>query len=194
MKKRVKLLTTIASLCLAVALMAFGVYAATSSQLKVGSTVSFTTTNVAVKYTVEVTHSANVTVDETTAEKDEYTTKYSQTISYGVEADDANADWNVGTYTFGNDATADDYVTYTITIENLGENAFQVKATGIPAKGAAANNFTIDVTNDDNLGAEAVSISGKDSAVVVVTYKITDLTKDATDATLALQFDVAKTF
>ena len=42
MKKRVKLLTTIASLCLAVALMAFGVYAATSATLTVSGTVNFT--------------------------------------------------------------------------------------------------------------------------------------------------------
>lgn len=41
MKKRVKLLTTIASLCLAVALMAFGVYAATTASITVNSTVSF---------------------------------------------------------------------------------------------------------------------------------------------------------
>ena len=42
MKKRVKLLTTIASLCLAVALMAFGVYAATQQTMAVSSNVSFT--------------------------------------------------------------------------------------------------------------------------------------------------------
>ena len=41
MKKRVKLLTTIASLCLAVALMAFGVYAASSATVAVTSTVTF---------------------------------------------------------------------------------------------------------------------------------------------------------
>ena len=45
MKKRVKLLTTIASLCLAVALMAFGVYAATTAGFNVTGTVSFTAAN-----------------------------------------------------------------------------------------------------------------------------------------------------
>ena len=44
MKKRVKLLTTIASLCLAVALMAFGVYAAANVTFTTTSTVSFTAT------------------------------------------------------------------------------------------------------------------------------------------------------
>ena len=54
MKKRVKLLTTIASLCLAVALMAFGVYAASSSTLTVSSSVSFTSNEVQVKWTWSV--------------------------------------------------------------------------------------------------------------------------------------------
>ena len=44
MKKRFKLITTIASLCLAVALMAFGVYAAAVTDLKVTGTISFVST------------------------------------------------------------------------------------------------------------------------------------------------------
>ena len=54
MKKRVKLLTTIASLCLAVALMAFGVYAATASSLAVNSTVSFTSQDIEVIWTYNI--------------------------------------------------------------------------------------------------------------------------------------------
>ena len=41
MKKRVKLFTTIASLCMAVALMAFGVYAAKNTTVTVNSTVQY---------------------------------------------------------------------------------------------------------------------------------------------------------
>lgn len=47
MKKKVKLFTTIASLCLAVSLMAFGVYAATSITAKVSGSISFTSTEIA---------------------------------------------------------------------------------------------------------------------------------------------------
>ena len=39
--KKFKLFTTIASLCLAVALMVFGVYAATQASVKIGSTITF---------------------------------------------------------------------------------------------------------------------------------------------------------
>ena len=46
MKKRAKIITTIASLCLAVALMAFGVYAATQVSFNVASKVSFTVRDV----------------------------------------------------------------------------------------------------------------------------------------------------
>ena len=53
MKKKVKLFTTIASLCLAVALMAFGVYAATSVSFTISSKVSFTVSDVFVNVTGE---------------------------------------------------------------------------------------------------------------------------------------------
>ena len=46
MKKRFKLFATIASLCLAVALMAFGVYAATSISLTVSGNVGFTASGI----------------------------------------------------------------------------------------------------------------------------------------------------
>lgn len=46
MKKKVKLFTTIASLCLAVALMAFGVYAALQANLTVSGSIKFTATGV----------------------------------------------------------------------------------------------------------------------------------------------------
>lgn len=46
MKKKVKLFTTIASLCLAVALMAFGVYAALQTNLTVSGSIKFTATGV----------------------------------------------------------------------------------------------------------------------------------------------------
>ena len=46
MKKKIKIFSTIASLCLAVALMAFGVYAAASIKLTATSTVTFKATEI----------------------------------------------------------------------------------------------------------------------------------------------------
>ena len=52
MKKKVKLFSTIASLCLAVALMAFGVWAASSTNFGVSSKVIYTVTGqVKMEYT-----------------------------------------------------------------------------------------------------------------------------------------------
>ena len=51
MKKGFKLVTTVASLVLAGALLAFGVYAATSSTLTINSTVTFTSEDVQVNVT-----------------------------------------------------------------------------------------------------------------------------------------------
>ena len=52
MKRKFKLLTSVASLCLAVALMAFGVYAATAPKVTISGTVSFNATNVFATVTV----------------------------------------------------------------------------------------------------------------------------------------------
>ena len=52
MKRKFKLLTSVASLCLAVALMAFGVYAAAAPKVTISGTVSFNATNVFATVTV----------------------------------------------------------------------------------------------------------------------------------------------
>ena len=60
MKKRAKIITTIASLCLAVALMAFGVYAATQVSFNVASKVSFTVRDVFVDIAGKIEFQDNV--------------------------------------------------------------------------------------------------------------------------------------
>ncbi len=50
MKKRFKIITTIASLCLAVTLMAFGVYAATQSTMEISSRVTFVAKDIQVTW------------------------------------------------------------------------------------------------------------------------------------------------
>ena len=52
MKRKFKLLTSVASLCLAVALMAFGVYAAATPKVTISGSVSFNATNVFATVTV----------------------------------------------------------------------------------------------------------------------------------------------
>lgn len=58
MKRKFKLITSVASLCLAVALMAFGVYAATAPSVTVNGSVSFAASNVLASYKAEQAEAA----------------------------------------------------------------------------------------------------------------------------------------
>ena len=152
MKKKVKLFSTIASLCLAVALMAFGVWAAKTASVGVTSTI---------KYTVSGQVQANITIEV------KYDTKYVDTNTNTEELTQCSSNpqdgeetgstklcrkWErkqsagenglnltgsdilkLGTYKFNGDAVArktgaDSQVTngtqvvYVITIENLSVN------------------------------------------------------------------------
>ena len=59
MKRKFKLFATVASLCLSVALMAFGVYAAAQVTYNVKGTVSYTANNVLVKVTTTLAPATN---------------------------------------------------------------------------------------------------------------------------------------
>lgn len=67
MKRKFKLLTSVASLCVAVALMAFGVYAAATPEVKLSGTVSFTAENVIADVIVKVDGVVHDTVELTAA-------------------------------------------------------------------------------------------------------------------------------
>lgn len=118
MKKKVKLFSTIASLCLAVALMAFGVWAATTAQFGISGKVTFTATQ-NVKATVAGV--ANVGGDNTQF-KAEKAPATPETVT--LVGNEANPYTN-NTIAFGDaveieakDATKEIYYYYTITITN----------------------------------------------------------------------------
>ena len=82
MKNKITLFSTIASLCLVVALMAFGVYAATSLTLGMNSKVSFSVSEVYAKVTVSTQineETANATVFQNYTVTGE---AYSQSLDY----------------------------------------------------------------------------------------------------------------
>ncbi len=114
MKKKVKLFTTIASLCLAVALMAFGVYAATTASLNVTSSVAFTSTTVLIDVEGKVEGYATLAEDG----KATYThaSDNTQVTAY-------NDTWAIGAMTF-DEAHAE--ITYTVKITNKSEFAIAV--------------------------------------------------------------------
>lgn len=129
MKKKVKLFSTIASLCLAVALMAFGVYAATNLSLKMTSKVSFSVSEVYAKVTVSTqinSETAETTVLENYTVADN---SYSQSLDYFLSnvkddtkqykgtGDDAVA-FDLGTLEFKNTGTTEQpKITYKVVVE-----------------------------------------------------------------------------
>ena len=134
MKKRVKLLTTIASLCLAVALMAFGVYAATQSTLTVNSTISFTSTDVKVLWTWEVT-GGNITAADASVTSGSYEAK-----TEGVPTDNKEVtlgklvtqgeDTTTGAISFDTSKVEGKTITYTIICQNTSAEAVKVTTAG----------------------------------------------------------------
>lgn len=115
MKKRVKLFTTIASLCLAVALMAFGVYAATQAKFSVSSTVAFESKTVFIDISGTVAGMAN-----------EGDTKLVKSFSYAHDKSDTDKidkTWQIGAMTFDEDHKT---ITYTIEFTNQSEFAINI--------------------------------------------------------------------
>lgn len=162
MKKRVKLLTTIASLCLAVALMAFGVYAAAQSTTTVTSAVSFDVADVYVTVDGWVAVGADVTAAAANTTKyDTMTTFKSYTgedpmapVAGTGDPTDATNTWNTDAVTL--DLT-NQAVAYEITITNDGSSPVVVTVTDTTTEAnmkdvtLAANRLTA------NTGAEGAS-------------------------------------
>ena len=161
MKKKVKLFSTIASLCLAVALMAFGVWAASNANFGVTSTVKYTLSGqVQATFTVKVFY--NKTVVKTSMEDNkqgEYTSGYTNKPVSAENADEVYNEWSykqeagkvgynltesdvikLGNYTFKPNAVAKDgenagsTVTYVIEVVNESTTeALKVTLTNLPA-------------------------------------------------------------
>lgn len=175
MKKKVKLITTIASLGLALALMAFGVYAATTASFKVTGTVSFTAT-AHVECNVSVFESAN---DLEEALEENAATGWNQTgttykISYkdqsnvsGHGADESQALTNdalTETNAVGN------YYCVKVTFQNIStneDNVLNVTWTAKTDDGATSNVVATQ-------SADSLTVAYGETKSVVFTYKIKD--------------------
>lgn len=139
MKKRFKLITTVASLCLAVALMAFGVYAASTSTVTVASKVSFEA-QVDVEWTWKVVSGAN-NVEETA--------RTVKTATKAQGSSEADIEWNGddGETTF---PTAVEFypengniVVYEFTCVNKSTTAAHVDVTATFSAPASGANWTV---------------------------------------------------
>lgn len=124
MKRKFKLFATIASLCLCLALMAFGVYAATNVKYTASGSVSFTVNDVFVtvtnKMVKKIGDAGETEVASTVASAKSYTEDESK-VKTGT---DLAADCTYADVQF---TKTNDYIKYTTTIQNDGESAIKVK-------------------------------------------------------------------
>lgn len=154
MKKRVKLLTTIASLCLAVALMAFGVYAATSVSFKATGTISFTSTEISGTWTLAV-----AAVNGTPAEQ-------TPTVTPAAE------DNGVGSATVANttvtDITQECTITLTATFVNTSTTDATLSVTSVVP--TTQTGYTLVASTPNN-----VPCPRGETKQIVITFTISDI-------------------
>lgn len=176
MKKGLKLATTIASLCLAIGLLAFGVYAATSSTLSINSTVSFTSQDVQVLWTWSVNGG-----DLTAATEGDY-----QTTAEGAVD---NKDVSLGTINFVTNAgDAGKTITYTITCTNTGAKPVDVTAPTAGLFAGDANLTIVYTTNGTGTAWTDVTLEVDGTVTYVVTLTLIDATQDIATQTLSASF------
>ena len=150
MKKRVKLLTTIASLCLAVALMAFGVYAAAEDLEKtVSGSISYTATGVDGSWTWE----AEITKGSATFANGEITVTSEDYAEWDGEGDllaivlGTNADVTIEvTGSFTTTSGSSNGATLSITDNSSTGVNVDTETGSAPASGASAGTVTATIT------------------------------------------------
>ncbi len=134
MKRKFKLFATVASLCLSVALMAFGVYAATSVTYNVSGTVSFSA-HVACTWTVKATYNDTSKTPVGTPDTKQF-----------LATDTINTDTaDIGNIEFGTEE-GHDTIIYTITCENEGAQAITI---GLASDPTLFGNALLEVTLND---------------------------------------------
>jgi len=185
MKKRAKIITTVASLCLAVALMAFGVYAATTARLGVTSKLSFVAEDVKVRYywsvvgTETPVNGSNAAYSGSNIGSVANASRDSGSIDLGVEAnqgeDLANHDVALGGdngYNFGRKDNST--ITYAITVENYGAYAITVTPTINSSKTYASVANEVEVkfgqsVGDNQAGAESAAATAASTSTTAWT-------------------------
>lgn len=170
MKRKFKLITSVASLCLAVALMAFGVYAATAPSVTVNGSVSFTASNVLASYKVEQNLAKTKDADDAWTSKGEG--KFITTTA------DADAAKTVGLDELKLDdvkVTASYRMTIVSNFDATSKATVKV-AVGLPEM-ATKDGVTEEVTYEDETGRNLVAVEGAyvlaGGETLVVTYTIT---------------------
>ena len=212
--KKVRLFATIASLCLAIGLVVFGVYAVRVGQLDMSSTISYQVSgnlNLEIVVTVEyngelvtyVSQDANTAYADSTATPSAgYDTINAWKVTQGLaDSEDINLTGsnalNLGAYEFRAGVENGATIKYTVTITN--KASYAVKLTKTEPTAVTTGAVTLAVESEGLTGAESNQIAGKDegtgtlySYTFTATYTLADNTIDlATPHTFAPSYQVS---
>lgn len=175
--KKTKLIATIASVCLAIAVVVFGVYASNMGSVGMSSSISYQASgNIDVEILVTVEYStetiaytstdANTTfVDDTLSPSAGYTTINAWRVSQGLSDEPLDLTGenalNLGAYAFIPGAPNGSTLKYTVTIINKGYYAVQLEKTEPNAIDTGV--VTLAVTSQGLTGEESNQIAAKDA-------------------------------
>ena len=121
-KKKVKLMSTIACLCLSIAMMMFGIFAATNVSFNLSSTVSYTVQDVFVEITGHVYLETDISNRNNELEELRYGTVKSYTGTIGTDANPISPgqssatlqSWDIGEISF---TSTNDFIIYALEIK-----------------------------------------------------------------------------
>ena len=180
MKKKIKLMATIASLCLAIGLMTFGVYAAASVTVSISSSVTY---SVGANVAFEV-YGAGVaqTSAATTATTDTLTTQLATVsiTSTGTETGTAIASVSL-------DAT-NTFAVYSFYIKNIGSTPIKT-ITITDASGALDANLTATPSNP-TIDAAGIA-QNANSPVFSIAYALDDVNTSVTASDITINIAVS---
>ena len=180
MKRKFKLFATVASLCLSVALMAFGVYAATTVTYTVSGTVSFEA-QLDVTWTAQVAYGDGAPI---TGKEEGATFEVGPTTSEG-----ATETWEAGTIAF--DTTENhDKIVFTFKCVNEGNQAISISIDSDPAAKWIVDQGTVmTAVYDETYGATGAEgkVPGREASAEDKLLGITNLpAKNTYIATITL--------
>ena len=188
MKRKFKLFATIASLCLCLALMAFGVYAASTVKYTASGSVSFTVSDVFVTMTSKLEATVggakakdvddskkSYTGDTTKVPSDE--TAYSK--AFEAVAFTKTGDNIILTVTITNDGASKVNVKFTVT--KPADETAGITSSVAYKKGEAPTEYTA-----------GIELSTKESAVVVLTITLANMEYGVTPQNYSVVADVAR--
>lgn len=189
MKRKFKLLSSIACLGLTLAIMTIGVYAASSHSLAVNNTISFNIgTNIAFNFTGSVYTPVSTDRDTLGAAVQTYTGALD---SVSVSSSTINDTWDTTAITMSQEQ---DSIVWVFTIENTGENDISVSiadAENLTLEGADIDNkdiakgtgYSVSVTyENDTTTANTQTAANGETITATVRLQILDYSKTITDA------------